>query len=272
LRHADGMRSMKWLRCWLSFLCVAMISTPLLMAEEAVDLTKSIERTTEILDQINNQEDLERLEQELKAAWGPIAEMMEADLERALDRLNGDPALQPALQKQTAAAGRLTRRNPEVAENARKVMLSEEVIKELEEMQAHAVKQLAKSKARLSVVMVQMAIQNFTDDHNRVPFHGKGEDVTMDCDKTLVDILNGNDVSQNLQGRNYLGRIELKDGGAFDPWGRPLRVVLDVDGDSKVTLPEEYGRKALDAVVLVDSAGPDGDFKTVEDNLTSWSE
>ena len=47
---------------------------------------------------------------------------------------------------------------------------------------------------------------------------------------------------------------------------------MDTNGDETITLPQEYGGKSVGGLIIIDSAGPDGDFKTTEDNIRSWSD
>ncbi len=60
--------------------------------------------------------------------------------------------------------------------------------------------------------------------------------------------------------------------GAFvDPWGQPYEYELDLDGDGQCAHPYEESETALiPGRVIVWSAGPDKDYATWEDNVTSW--
>ena len=60
-----------------------------------------------------------------------------------------------------------------------------------------------------------------------------------------------------------------------DPWGRPYRVYMDSNFDEEVRIPPGYtgdsGRPFIRKSVIVYSAGPDGKFETVNDNVTTWT-
>ncbi len=60
--------------------------------------------------------------------------------------------------------------------------------------------------------------------------------------------------------------------GAFvDPWGMPFEYQVDLDGDGQCAHPNEESETALiPGRVIVWSAGPDKDYATWEDNVTSW--
>jgi len=60
--------------------------------------------------------------------------------------------------------------------------------------------------------------------------------------------------------------------GAFvDPWGMPFEYQVDLDGDGQCAHPYEESETALiPGRVIVWSAGPDKDYATWEDNVTSW--
>ena len=60
--------------------------------------------------------------------------------------------------------------------------------------------------------------------------------------------------------------------GAFvDPWGTPFEYQVDLDGDGQCAHPYEESETALiPGRVIVWSAGPDKEYATWEDNVTSW--
>lgn len=60
--------------------------------------------------------------------------------------------------------------------------------------------------------------------------------------------------------------------GAFvDPWGTPFEYQVDLDGDGQCANPNEESDTAfIPGRVIVWSAGPDKDYDTWEDNVTSW--
>jgi len=60
--------------------------------------------------------------------------------------------------------------------------------------------------------------------------------------------------------------------GAFvDPWGKPYEYQVDLDGDGQCAHPNQDSDTAfIQGRVIVWSAGPDKDYATWEDNVTSW--
>jgi hypothetical protein len=58
-----------------------------------------------------------------------------------------------------------------------------------------------------------------------------------------------------------------------DPWGKPYQIRVDQAFDGAVPLPRAYhdrlGSELLGIEVFVHSAGRDGDFSTIKDNITS---
>ena len=70
-----------------------------------------------------------------------------------------------------------------------------------------------------------------------------------------------------------LAPTNTPDAGAFvDPWGKPFKFALDVDGDGQIDNPDGVGAK-IRARALAWSAGPDGDYTTLttsDERTTSW--
>lgn len=56
-----------------------------------------------------------------------------------------------------------------------------------------------------------------------------------------------------------------------DPKGNRYRVHFDWDGDGIISNPKEPGTKISNSVIVY-SAGPDGDYTTWHDNVTSWED
>ena len=58
-----------------------------------------------------------------------------------------------------------------------------------------------------------------------------------------------------------------------DPWGNPYQIHLDIKDDGSLALTPAYwqifGTKMPGRLIFVHSAGPDRDFATAEDNVTS---
>ena len=243
-----------------------------------VNLAEHLDRTANLLNQIKNEEDLHRLRDELSGAFKPFAEMMHEDFMWTMDYIESNPVLQPALKKQKQATDRLNRENPELAQKVRLVMLGEETAKKLDRLLVEAQENAQRARSLSGLTMLEMAIDNLAMDNGRLPFadQAQGGDLTIDSGKKLMDVLTNVHNERNPKGRQYYADQSnppmIKNGVLLDSWGKAFRVTLDTSMDNKIKLPAEYGDQVVEVAVLVDSAGPDGDFKTVEDNITSWSE
>ncbi|MCB1100711.1 MAG: hypothetical protein KDN22_34435 [Verrucomicrobiae bacterium] len=110
-------------------------------------------------------------------------------------------------------------------------------------------------------------------------------DFTVDSDARLMAILLGLDDERNPRkiafgewreaGKsrtNGLVYAENSDSGILvDQWGNPFRIVMDVDHDYRLANPDATAEvRILRQTILVYSAGPDGDFDTWNDNITTW--
>jgi hypothetical protein len=101
----------------------------------------------------------------------------------------------------------------------------------------------------------------------------------------LLRILAGEHLAQNPQAIRFWDprRARKQKNGLFtdeagqphlvDSSGHPFIVIWDADGDGTILNPafgfrDEPAR--VEASVLVFSAGPDGDYGTWKDNMTSW--
>lgn len=80
------------------------------------------------------------------------------------------------------------------------------------------------------------------------------------------------DPPESKKGKNGLWRdpsgsprIQLR-----DPWGGLYRIRIDSDGDGKIVNPEDPAGERISSGVITYSAGPDQDFDTWKDNVTSW--
>ena len=146
-------------------------------------------------------------------------------------------------------------------------------------------------KAREDCLMLARAMNSFHAEYFGYPVQGAGDGPhQLSGASTIAEILLAGDteVSKriNRRGIRYIEFSQLAeaedlpgyhaDSGRFnDPWGRPYRIYVDEDGDGRLAIPPEYG--SLERVpetrggrsVFVHSAGPDGVFSTVEDNITS---
>ncbi|MGK0188422.1 MAG: type II secretory pathway pseudopilin PulG [Verrucomicrobiales bacterium] len=110
-------------------------------------------------------------------------------------------------------------------------------------------------------------------------------DVSLVSSKPLMDVLLANNIEQNPRKIEFGEWRTASDhsggmlnetgnpnfGSLVDSWGSPYRIVFDTTEDQKITNPNpDAAVKILGLSILVYSAGPDGDFKTWDDNLKTW--
>lgn len=139
---------------------------------------------------------------------------------------------------------------------------------------------------------LKSALSAYFTEYRVYPVEAAGEgDVTIDSDHTLMDILLGSDKAAGPGGKNprrvafYADKaakpigegrfrsgitLDADGGGAlWDPWGNHYRITLDTDFNNQVENPESPGN-GFPELILIWSAGKDGDFDTWEDNPKSW--
>lgn len=245
-----------------------------------IDFPAHIERTAKILNEIKSEKDLTRLEKELRQAWKPIADELKQAANHGPERLTAfteflesHPQTKPFLEAQKAATLRLEQRNQALAKTVGRVMMGEALMARLEELKNEAERKAQLARARSPILDVVGAIQAFYDDYSCFPGEIKKEDGDLTVftnNKEFISALSGTNRKENPRGQVYL-KLKLDKGRLLDAWGKPYRVILDTTFDEKLKPPKEYGEDVLfGRLALCDSAGPDGKFETVEDNLTSW--
>jgi prepilin-type N-terminal cleavage/methylation domain-containing protein len=151
-----------------------------------------------------------------------------------------------------------------------------------------------KLKAQATVKDIQVAINNYVTEYNRLPQQGTTENpVQTDQSTPLVGILMGEATGQNSlnpRGIVFLNVNMAKDnrgglvdnGGAslslLDNWGKPYTVLMDGNYDNKVANPDLQNQDQtlstgappqLRTRVAVYSFGPDGTEYT-KDDIVSW--
>ncbi len=152
-----------------------------------------------------------------------------------------------------------------------------------------------KLKAQATVKDIQVAINNYVTEYNRLPQQGNAEAPMMtDGSSTLVSVLMGEESSSSQNNMNPRGiqflnvnmaknkRGGLVDNGGqlslLDNWGNPYYVIMDGNYDNKVANPDvqnddqNVSRDAapqLRTRAAVFSMGPDGEQNT-KDDIVSW--
>lgn len=151
-----------------------------------------------------------------------------------------------------------------------------------------------KLKAQAMVKDLQVAINNYITEYNRLPQQGQAEaPIQTDQSSPLIGILMGEATGQNSlnprgivflnanMAKNNRGGL-VDNGGAqislIDQWGNPYMVLMDGNYDNKVQNPDvqsqdqtvsEGAPPQLRTRVAVFSMGPDGQEGT-RDDIVSW--
>lgn len=140
---------------------------------------------------------------------------------------------------------------------------------------------------RTQVMMknLQMGIRSYQTEYNRMPKTDAARDPQPPhgelCQGQLLEILLGTDKQQNPREIQFIELPTIPSDGKgpgmqtisglptlVDAWGHPMLVLMQDDGSG---LPDpEHSGGTLNAEILIWSAGPDGDFATWKDNVTSW--
>lgn len=150
------------------------------------------------------------------------------------------------------------------------------------------------SKAGNTAYNLKNALSAFFTEYQKFPVpDDESSDTRLETDHALMDVLMG----ANLEGKQgklnpkriafysnrrakpmgkgrYRNGVKLEEGNKgelWDPWGNYYRVALDLDGDGRVAnVDSRLEVEHLPEAFLVWSAGPDGDFDTWKDNVTTW--
>ncbi|MEM7383887.1 MAG: prepilin-type N-terminal cleavage/methylation domain-containing protein [Verrucomicrobiota bacterium] len=144
------------------------------------------------------------------------------------------------------------------------------------------------TQARNDCVNLEAAIKGYFAEYGRYPV-ALGSRETWKSTSEFMDVLTFHTASPVVQEMNPRGLVFFEarkttdkvDGSGFvtttrqynDPWGKPYEIILDTDFDHQVNVPNQYkqrGDSRLKKSVLVHSAGKDGDWGDVADNVASW--
>ena len=141
-------------------------------------------------------------------------------------------------------------------------------------------------QAKAAMQGLAIAVKGYQTEYRHLPLandpppqrDGDAFDTADEKGRTLLAVLLAEDEKQNPRQIRFWEPPPSKSrGGGYDsalglvdPWGKTgYRVLLDENGDGKIADPEnDLGE--ISGAVLIYSAGPDGDFKTWNDNVCSW--
>ncbi|QIF03175.1 hypothetical protein [Roseimicrobium sp. ORNL1] len=141
--------------------------------------------------------------------------------------------------------------------------------------------------AKADMLGLEQAIKGYRVEYNRLPAlesppplvdNAQGYNTTSAEGRQIIEILVAKDTKKNPRQITFYEPPVEKDSGAGynatkglkDIWGsKGYIILLDYDGDGLIADPAHRGSK-ISGAVLVYSAGPDGDYTTWHDNITSW--
>ncbi len=152
-----------------------------------------------------------------------------------------------------------------------------------------------KLKAQATVRDIQVAINNYLTEYNRLPQQGSAESpIQTDQSSNLISVLMGEESASGQNSLNPRGIVFLNaniaknnrgglvdNGGQLslvDNWGNPYFVLMDGNNDNKVDNPDLQNQDQnvsqgappqLRTRVAVFSLGPDGQQGT-KDDIVSW--
>jgi hypothetical protein len=240
-----------------------------------VDLKRHFEELTRILRTISGQDDLRLASAELRK-WGlPVFKMLDGDLELFAQELKAQAGAEPVQQAYLQELARIEKLGPELADELAVAMGTREIRDRILRKHQEALAKGRLARCAVDVQLIKLAIDNFAMEYGRLPWTtGEKVDATRRFDATVAKVLAGGDDPLNPRKFAFLPKSEGgpdPGSGVVDPWGATYRIHFDGDGDAKMTLPPEYGKDIrVDQSIGVESAGPDGSFDTVGDNVTSW--
>lgn len=119
---------------------------------------------------------------------------------------------------------------------------------------------------------VVRALHGIHERYGRYPLQSSPVDHSYDEDQALLLQILCGAAQPPLENPDQIRFIELSDEdmgirGMIDPWGKPVDIVADWNGDGRVSV----GKKVLRKPVAVWSDGPDGKNESGSgDDITSW--
>lgn len=147
------------------------------------------------------------------------------------------------------------------------------------------------SHARQTAFNLKNAIDSYVSEYRKLPGFASSRpyDIDLQSDEKfmayLLDPPRGRRMGLNKRGilfftaqtakKNEAGRyrtgISTRKGvgsALWDPWGNHYRIRIDSNNDGRVIDPQTNG--PMKEIVLIWTAGKDGDFGTWEDNQKTW--
>ncbi|QIF03174.1 hypothetical protein [Roseimicrobium sp. ORNL1] len=141
--------------------------------------------------------------------------------------------------------------------------------------------------ARAQMQGLVLAVKAYQTEYSRLPAldsppptedNTQGYDTTSEKGRGIIKILTGEDESKNPRNvpffeppaRKKSGAGYTPENGLVDTWGtKGYVMILDYNSDGEISIPGHPGGR-ISSTVIIYSAGPDGDYNTWDDNITSW--
>ncbi|MEM1082704.1 MAG: hypothetical protein AAGI48_01165 [Verrucomicrobiota bacterium] len=243
-----------------------------------VDLPKHYSELAGILKGISSNEDLKAVEGELKT-WGePLFRLLFISMNRYEELESEAQGVEGPLEAYRREVRRLEELDQALAEEVGVAMATRPVFEELKARTQKALKERPLLEAKMEINMIKFAIESYRLEYERFPWteepieDGAGSKI---FDASVLAALTGEEHVLNPKRLAFLrvpGRVKQPDGQWLDPWVKAYRVHVMRDRDGKIEVPDDYTevQKPM-GKVEVDSAGPDGDYATVDDNLRTWN-
>ncbi len=140
-----------------------------------------------------------------------------------------------------------------------------------------ALESARRAQANTEVAALHSAVRAYYNEYSRFPHQGDGTAEYIDGNSRLLNVLRARDGTGNSGHANNRRRIvflevtdrSLSDDEAnpdfVDPWGRPYRVMVDIDFEGAIT-PRDHD----EAEVLVAAWSLGEEPENVERHITSW--
>ena len=140
---------------------------------------------------------------------------------------------------------------------------------------SYIVKRAKTSTARTDAGIVVSVMMKYRAEYNRWPeaYKDEGGGIT---DKDWVALMAPQPGTPSLANPKRVQFFEagggaLNEEGAFaDPWGNAYQFIFDKTGAGELQSPNEESGEIIRGSVAAWSAGPDGNFETWDDNVSSW--
>ena len=137
--------------------------------------------------------------------------------------------------------------------------------------------------SKVDIKQLELAFESYQTEYNKLPELGKSDErQVVESKGDVLNIIMAKDAIRNPRGIEFFdpptktsnrkgGIISDSDGNPElqDPFGNLYHLHFDWNADGMIPDPEHPGSD-IPAKVIIYSAGPDLDYSTWKDNVTSW--